>query len=234
MENQSTDEIEVDIIRAVKSVLRKWPLILIAVCLTGALSYKYFNESNEPSFSSSGKIYIIDKEEKGISVSIEDLDLGSRLVEDYKELIKSRIVLDKVISRLHLNLGFEELNSCITICNPKDTRIIGITLQYNNRAMIQKILNEIEDVTCGYLSTRLGTEHPMVLERASTPEPFYKLKVKLFTLLAAFGAGFLVCLAFALMDILNGKVRYQDDITDKLQLELIGNVPYTAKRKKAR
>lgn len=234
MEKQSNDEIEfeIDIFRALKAVVRKWPLIFFAACFAAVAAYAFFSERIYPSYTCSGKIYVIDKEAQEIRLSIEDLDVGSKLVADYKELILSRIVLEKVISQLELDISYEGLKQCLTVYNQDDTRIIEITVNYGDRVYAQQILNKVEDLTCNYLPEKLGTEHPTILERACEPTLYYDKSPLLMTIVCAAGVGFVGAVFFALMDILNSKIRYRNEVEQKLQLELLGNVPRIAKRKK--
>ena len=232
MENQSIDEIQIDIFRAIKAVLRKCPIIIIAACFTAVVAYPYFGKNIYPTYSTSGKIYVIDKEGTEINLSIEDLDIGSRLVEDYKQLITSRIVIEKVIKDLALEITYEQLKACLSTSNPTDTRIIEISLRYDDQTQIKKILNRIEDVTCDYLSERLGTEHPMVLERASEPVEYYESSAMKKTMLCAFVVVFGFAAVFGLLDILNMRIRYQEEIGRCLKIEMIGNVPYIPRWKR--
>lgn len=225
MESGTTDEIQIDIFRAAKAAIRKLPLILLAMCVTGYIAYAYFEKKAVPSYSSSGKIYVIDKETQEITVSIEDLDIGTRLVEDYRHLITSRIVLEKVIQELGLDITYEELQSCITASSPTDTRVIEISIRYGDKTQITRILNKIENVTCNYLSRKLGTERPTVLERASEPKEFYESSPKKYTLLCVFGIGIAFAGFFGFLDMININIRYKEEIQSYLGLELIGDIP---------
>lgn len=229
MENQSSDEIQIDIFRAIKAVLRKSPIIIVATILVAVVTYPYFGNDIYPTYSTSGKIYVIDKGETEINLSIEDLDIGSRLVEDYMQLITSRIVLEKVIKDLALDITFDDLKSHLTLVNPEDSRIIEISLRYDDSNQIKKILNRIEDVTCDYLSERLGTEHPMVLERASEPVEYYESSAAKNTILCMGIVAFGLIGLFAVLDVLNMNIRYQEEIERCLQLNMIGNVPHVSK-----
>lgn len=157
MVNEKKDEIQIDIYRVIHAVLRRSILILVVACIAGGGIYYYVHKHVRPSFNCSGKIYVIDREEKSIKVSIEELNVGSQLVEDYKTLITSRIVLEQVISRLNLDLTYKQLEKCVMIDNPVDTRIITISVNYDDKNNIRRVLNTIEDVTCNELANKLGT-----------------------------------------------------------------------------
>ena len=48
-------------------------------------------------------------------VSISDLQIGSALTNDYEGIIKSRVVLTKVISNLNLNIAYKSLYNAVSV-----------------------------------------------------------------------------------------------------------------------
>ena len=56
-----------------------------------------------PTYQSVTKIYILNKQDSSsTNVTYNDLQVGTQLVKDYSELIKSRFVLEAVIEQLDL------------------------------------------------------------------------------------------------------------------------------------
>lgn len=233
MENDNnTDEIQIDIPRMVRAVLDKWFLLLLIACIASCFGYVFTRSEQSSSYYSSGKIYVIDREEKEIKVSIEELNVGSKLVEDYKSLITSRLVLENVINRLGLDMTYQKLKSCITVNNPVDTRIIEISVRYDDIKGIRQILNTIEDVTCNELANKLGTEHPTILERACDPEIFYTKNPMKTAVISGIVAAILLAGFIGVMDIVNSKVRYDNEVENGLHVILLTNVPRVPLRRK--
>lgn len=231
MEKINADETQIDILRAMKAVLKVWPLILCITIFAAGCGYIYAKKTSVAFYKTYGKIYVIDKGDAGITLSMDDLNIGSKLVEDYKELITSRIVLEKVIRKLSLDLTFEQLQSCISVNSADETRIITISMQYNEVTKIQLILNTIEEITCNYLANKLGTEHPTILEKACEPATYYSATPVSMAFRFVVIFDFLLISFFALADIVNVKVRYREDVSKNLQMELLGVVTYIPAKK---
>lgn len=230
--SKNTEEIQIDVGRVFKKIFHFSPFIVLAVVLIGVVTYKHYANNNKALYSSSGKIYIIDENNgKEIKVSLEQLDIGNMLVMDYKELIVSRGVLERVVQNLSLNISYTELQKRITVNNPEDTRIIDITLQYDDREQIQEILNEVERVTCKVLSKKLGTEDPTILEEASEPQMYYLYSPKKYALIYGMGIGVLMAGTVGAWEILNKKLRYESDIVEYLGIEVSGSIPRISGRR---
>lgn len=232
MENSSADGFQIDIFRTLKSVLGKSPIILFIACIFFCAAYKYEKGNIAPSYSSSGKIYILDREEKEIKLSIDELNIGIRLVEDYKAMITSRLVLETVIKRLNLDITYETLKSYIVITNPEETRIIEIQLYYDDVENISRILNTIEDVTCNELADKLRTEHPSVLERACKPIVYYKSSPVKVAAICAFLVILVLSGMIGVADIVNSKIRYKKEVEKYLNIQLLTTVPFVSPKLK--
>lgn len=230
MDNGSSEEIQIDLLRAVKAVIRQWPILLCITCFAGFMGYVYFTKTNSSYFTTNGKIYVIDREETGFTLSIEDLDVGSRLVEDYKELIKSRFVLERVIKRLKLGITYDELLPCVSVDSPIDTRIIEIEVKYDESKTAQSILNAIEIITCNDLAYKLGTEHPTILEKACQTVKHYKYSPVVKAIEVMFLLMFLLSGMIGFADIVNMNIRYKEDVAENLNMNLIGKVSYVPAR----
>ena len=72
------------------------------------------------------KMYVLSKQDANSAVTSSDLQAGSQLTKDYMELIKSRSVMEQVISQLQLDMSVDKLSGEITVSNTADTRILSI------------------------------------------------------------------------------------------------------------
>ena len=72
-------------------------------------------------------MYVLSKETT--LTSLADLQIGSQLTQDYKVMITSRPVLQQVITDLNLEYDYEEFKEELIIENPKDTRILQLSIE---------------------------------------------------------------------------------------------------------
>ena len=61
--------------------------------------------------------------------SLSDLQMGTQLTMDYRELTLSRPVLQAVVDNLQLDFDYKDLRHMLTIDNPESTRILVLTIE---------------------------------------------------------------------------------------------------------
>ena len=71
--------------------------------------------------------------------SLADLQMGSQLTKDYRELILSPPVLEETVTDLGLDMEYKDLKDMITISNPSDTRILEISVAHEDPHLAQQI-----------------------------------------------------------------------------------------------
>ena len=97
---------------------------------------------------------------------MSDLQVGSALTNDYEGIIKSRVVLTKVISNLNLDIAYKNLYNAVFVDNPEATRIIRIRVVSGNKEEAVDIANEILSVSIEEIPHVLGSNTPTVLDKA--------------------------------------------------------------------
>ncbi|MCC9858491.1 capsular biosynthesis protein CpsC, partial [Streptococcus agalactiae] len=93
---------------------KKFLITFVAIAFaTAGLFYSLFIVT--PQYTSSTRIYVINPNTPNNSITAQDLQAGSFLANDYKEIITSTDVLEKVISSEKLNYPSSQLLQKITV-----------------------------------------------------------------------------------------------------------------------
>ncbi|MTV35948.1 Wzz/FepE/Etk N-terminal domain-containing protein, partial [Streptococcus pneumoniae] len=78
--------------------------------------------------TSTTRIYVVNRNQGDKSgLTNQDLQACSYLVKDYREIILSQDVLEKVVTDLQLDMPTKNLASKIQVTVPVDTRIVSIS-----------------------------------------------------------------------------------------------------------
>ncbi|MEF3308994.1 Wzz/FepE/Etk N-terminal domain-containing protein [Paenibacillus sp. GYB004] len=125
-----------------------WILISIVsiACLATAVINLYFTK---PVYSTSTKL-IVNKSSE--SSSIDKLDLGSlnaniQLINTYKEILKTRAILDKVVDEHpEFNLTAEGLNARITVTSKEQSQVMTINVTDTSHPRAVGIVNAVAEV----------------------------------------------------------------------------------------
>ena len=156
------DEIVIDFRELFYEFKRRiWWILLAAVLGTGAAgAYSYYLLT--PQYISEAKIYVLSKETT--LTSLADLQMGTQLTQDYKELIGSRPVMQEVINTLNLDITYRQLAEKLKLENPKDTRILYLTVTDPNPYMAKAIVDEIANAASDYIGEIMEMTPPKLIE----------------------------------------------------------------------
>ena len=94
-------EIGIDVVQLFKILWKKKIIILLTAIVAAVLAFGVSSFVLKPEYSSTTRIYVVSRNQsENAGLTNQDLQAGSYLVKDYKEIILSQDVLEKVISNL--------------------------------------------------------------------------------------------------------------------------------------
>ncbi|MFA7232016.1 MAG: Wzz/FepE/Etk N-terminal domain-containing protein, partial [Victivallaceae bacterium] len=125
------DEFKFDIdVQSIMRVLMKyWSILLICALLGGFAGWSLSKWVLRPVYESSTTIYALESNENHNATTAsraQDLDLSTRLVNDYKEIITSRKVKKEVSARVHQKFPQGGNEYSVTSDLQRNTRILKI------------------------------------------------------------------------------------------------------------
>lgn len=161
VENAAEDTI--DLLEIFRALYRRWVWIVFVALVFGIALGMYGKFVVKDVFQAEASMCIIDSNKE---VSMSDLQVGSALTNDYEGIIKSRVVLTKVISNLNLDIAYKNLYNAVFVDNPEATRIIRIRVVSGNKEEAVDIANEILSVSIEEIPHVLGSNTPTVLDKA--------------------------------------------------------------------
>ena len=128
MNTTDNTSIEIDILYLLKKLWQKKVLIIFSALLFGLVALVFSAFVVKPTYTSSTRIYVANQTAGTNNLTAQDLQAGSYLVNDYKEIIISDSVLSDVINREGLTMAEGDLRGMIRVSIPNDTRIITISV----------------------------------------------------------------------------------------------------------
>ncbi|HFH6725938.1 TPA: Wzz/FepE/Etk N-terminal domain-containing protein, partial [Streptococcus agalactiae] len=178
-----------------------------------------------PQYTSSTRIYVINPNTPNNSITAQDLQAGSFLANDYKEIITSTDVLEKVISSEKLNYPSSQLLQKITVSILKDTRVISISVEDANPKMSQKLANSVREAAVSKIKAVTQVEDITTLEKGNLPKAPSSPNIKKNVLIGFIVGAGLSTIVLVIMGILDDRVNTEEDIEKVLGLTSLGIVP---------
>ena len=229
MNNQEANMIEIDVLSLLKTIWRKKFLILLTAILTTGLAFAYSAFLLTPQYDSTTRLYVVTQSsDNGAGITNQDLQAGSFLVKDYKEIILSQDVLKNVTTTLGIT---DDIKEKITVNIPVDTRILSITVRDSDPNQAATIANTLRDeatkkiIEVTKVSDVTTLEAAVPAEKPSTPQT--KRNLVLGFIVGAFLATALVLV----LEVLDDRVKRPQDIEEGLGMTLLGVVPDAEKLK---
>ena len=138
---------EIDVFHLLKILWKRKLLIVLVAFVTGAVAFAYSSFIVKPEFTSTTRIYVVNRNQGDKpGLTNQDLQAGSYLVKDYREIILSQDVLEKVATDLKLELPPKGLASKIKVTVPVDTRIVSISVTDRAPEEASRIANSLKEV----------------------------------------------------------------------------------------
>jgi len=230
MDNQEKDFVQIDIMLLLRRI---WSQKLIIVLTTlvftaGALMYSLFIAT--PKYNSTTRVYVVNQKKDNQAITTQDVQLGTLLVKDYKEIILSNSVMSDVVSKNKLQITPGELAKKISVDAPKDTRIISITVTDKDPQKARDLANAVREVSADKIKEVTKIEDVTTLEQAeaaltpSSPNVFKN------SVLAALLGFILAVGGVVLIELMDDRIKRPEDIEEAMDLVLLGVIPSTNKK----
>ena len=227
MDNQEKDLIQLDIMLLIRSIWEKKILILLVTVLFTAVSLAYSIFLVTPQYSSTTKVYVVNQKKDDKAITTQDVQLGSLLVKDYKEIILSNKVMEDAADKSGTGLTAKELAKKVSVDAPKDTRIISITVRDKDPQVASELANTVKEVSADQIKEVTKIEDVTTLEEAKAATYPSSPNIPKNGILATV-LGFIIAVAgVVLFELLDDRIKRAEDIEDGMGLVLLGVVPDT-------
>ena len=104
MENRE-DIIDIDPVLILKRVLKYLWIIVLAGFIFGITAFLWSSIMITPKYKSSTKVYVLNNNLANKKLTTQDFQIGNYLLKDYKEIILSSKVLERVIEKNNIKYG---------------------------------------------------------------------------------------------------------------------------------
>ena len=227
MDNQEKDLIQLDIMLLLRRIWEKKVLIVLVTLLFTAASLAYSIFLVTPQYSSTTKVYVVNQKKDDKAITTQDVQLGSLLIKDYKEIILSNKVMEDSAEKSGLGITAKQLAGKVSVDAPKDTRIISITVRDKDPQVASQLANTVKEVSADQIKEVTKIDDVTTLEEAKAATAPSSPNIPKNAILATV-LGFIIAVAgVVLFELLDDRVKRAEDIEEGMGLVLLGIVPDT-------
>lgn len=208
----------------------KLPIIVIAALLTTLVGIAYGLWFQKPMYNSYTTIVLTRTDNgstttDGTGITQSDILLNQNLVSTYREIIKSKRILNQVINNLDLNISTDELEKNISVTSEKDTEVIKISVNNSNPTDAKDIANEIERVFSNEIISIYNIKNITIIDYAEEDTTPYNINVPKQIILAFLIGFILACAVIFVTFYFDTTIKSSEEIENKLGLPVLGVVP---------
>ena len=223
--NQSQDNvIEIDLYELFHLLLSKLWLIIAVGMFTGLIAMGISKFVLAPTYQSTTKIYILNKQNDQ-NVTYSDVQMGTQLAKDYKELINSRYVLEEVIQKQKLNMDYNSLLSKVAVTTPADTRVVAITVTDTDQVRTMNVANCIREVASDHIQNVMDVEAVNVVESANMPTKKAGPSVSKWSMVGGMLGVLIVCAIAIIGYLMDDTIKSSEDVEKYLGLSTLALIP---------
>lgn len=223
MNTNDNASIEIDVLYLLRKLWSKKFFIVFVGLLVGTVALLGSVFFIKPKYTSTTRIYVVNKTSDNISTT--DLQAGSYLVNDYKEIITSSEVLSSVIDQEKLSIPNGELSGKISVTIPTETRVISISVTDTDAQRACDIANTVREVAAEKIKAVTKVDDVTTLESATKANHPSSPNVKKNAAIGFLAGAFVAIVGILVAEVLDDRVRRPEDIEEVLGLTLLGVVP---------
>lgn len=226
------DKFEIDVFQLVKVIWKRKFLIVLTAIIAGLAAFAYSSFVIKPQYTSTTRIYVVNRNQADKpGLTNQDLQAGAYLVKDYREIILSQDVLDKVVKDQSLTIDARTLGKKVSVTVPTETRIVSISVRDGKPEEASRIANALREVAAQKIISVTRVSDVTTLEEARPATSPSSPNIRRNTMMATIaGVGF-VTVVVLLVELLDDRVKRPEDIEEVMHLSLLGVIPNLEKLK---
>ncbi|MCM3765944.1 YveK family protein [Neobacillus niacini] len=214
-------------------ILRKrWRWIVLTILITMLISIMFTYYLITPVYQVSTQILVNQKTSEN-QIDLSQLKNNVELISTYTDIIKSPVILEKVIDKLAVNQSVEQLNGNISVNNQGSSQVFSILVKDSNPKRAVNIANTVSEVFQTEIKKIMNVDNVSILAKAELKKNPVPVNPKpLFNHTIAIVVGILAGIGLAvLLELSDKTLKDSQDVEAYLGLPVLGEVQIMPKQK---
>jgi capsular polysaccharide biosynthesis protein len=208
-----------------KTIKKRWKIITIIAMTTIMIGSIYTYFILTPIYQASTTILVNQRNSENL-IGNSDVQSNAELINTYSMIIKSPVILDKVIKDLKLNQSSEKLNEKIQINSQQDSQVFTLVVEDSSHREAVTIANSVTEIFQKEIKNIMNVDNVNILAEAKfkenskpiTPNHLFNLTISIMVGIMA-GLGIVL-----LLELLDKTIKSEQDVITKLGLPVLGSV----------
>lgn len=223
--NREEQGIEIDLMQIIRTLLGNLKYIILATVLFGVLGYFGSKMLVTPIYEAGAKMIVNTRKDESQNVTNDQINSAKNLVDTYAVIIRSRDVLNQVITDLKLPETYAQLASCISVKAVNDTQVMQITVQHSSRDTALAVASKLLEIVPSAIVEKVEVGSVKTVEQAYAGKEPVSASALHNAILAAMAGFILICAVIVVVSLADNTYKTDMDIQRDLGLPVLGVIP---------
>lgn len=209
------------------SVLRKslWRILALTI-VAAVIAFAVSSFLIKPTYQAGTQILVTPQKQENSVIDASQVQSSVTLVNTYRVVIKSPAILEKVQAEVeNAPTSIATLNEMITVESEQNSQVINVSVQSTDAALASNVANSVANVFSDDITELMDVNNVKVLSVSGIPTSPISPNIILNTAIAAV-VGFLLGVGLAfLREVLDRRIRTEDQVQQILDLPVLGSIP---------
>lgn len=225
MEDNYEHDYGLVVLELVQTLKEKVALILVVTILAAAIGWGFSAIVMPRKYEASVNMIVNTRTEIVGVVTSDSISSAQDLVDTYAIIIKSNKVLNKVIDKLGLDMGYEELSQMISVDPIRNTQVMKIAAQCSDPAQAALIVQTISEIAPSIVADAVEAGSCKVVSDVYSSTKPVSPDIPRNTFVVAVMAFLAICALVVLRELFNDYIVDDADLEKKLGITAIGVIP---------
>lgn len=225
-------EYEIDLAEVFGIIVNKLWVIILTTAICTAVTFCVSHWFIRPTYSASGSMYVLNSEKRDSDVLTQsDITTSQKLVDTYIVIMQSDVVLDKVVKDTNLGYTKDDIKKMFSAEAINNTEIFKVTVKNKNPKHAEIIANAFLKISPAEIMRVVKAGSVEVVDYATLPDKPTSPVLWLNTVIGGLAGLILSTMFIVLFEMINNRVKSEQDISKNFDLPLLGTVPDISKIK---
>lgn len=223
MEKEQT--IDIDLLQLARSLWENIKYIIIATVIFGLIGLVGSTLFITPIYEATAKMIVNIRKDENQNVTNDQLNSAKSLVDTYAIIIRSRDVLNQVISDLNLPESYDQLLGCVSVHAVNDTQVMEVVVHHEDPLVAYAVAGKILEITPNVIVEAVEAGSVKAVEQAYVdPEPVSPSILKNGILMGL--VGFVVtCIVIIVVFLTDNTYKTDMDLQNDIEAPILGVIP---------
>ena len=222
---KETKAIEIDMMEMLRALMNKAKYILLVTLILAVVGFVVSSTLMTPIYEASAKMIVNARYNEDQNITNDQLNSATNLVDVYAIIIRSRNVLEQVITDLDLDESYSQLSGCVSVSSVNNTPVMEVVVHHSDRDKALQIADRILELAPAIIMETVEAGSVKPVEQVHVGNSPISPNIMKNTIIAAMLGFVISCAVVIIMFLTDNTYKTDMDIHNDLHLPVLGVIP---------